>query len=206
MIAGLLLAAGESSRMGTDKALLTYRGRTFLETLVATLREAGLERIAVVLGYHAEEIQRAVNLQQVQVAINPDYRLGQTSSLQEGLRALGTTDLEGVILCLVDHPAISVVTVRKLLKGFQHSQAPVIIPTFRGRRGHPVLIARPVFRELLDSKPDSGADTVVRKYRESTLFVEVEDPGVLVDVDDPETYRRLELSNDRSADYADFTD
>jgi molybdenum cofactor cytidylyltransferase len=206
MIAGLLLAAGESARMGTDKALLTYRGRTFLELLVATLREAGLERIVVVLGHHAEEIQRSVNLQQIQVVINPDYRLGQTSSLQGGLRALGTTDLEGVILCLVDHPAISVLTVRKLLEGFQHSQAPVVIPTFRGRRGHPVLIARSLFKELLDLRPDSGADSEVRKYREKTLFVEVEDPGVLVDVDDPETYRRLERSNELSADYADFTD
>jgi molybdenum cofactor cytidylyltransferase len=191
MIAGLILAAGESSRMGTDKALLNYRGRTFLETLLATLREAGLDRIAVVLGHHAEEIQQAVSLQQVQVVINPDYRLGQTSSLQAGLRALGITDFEGIVMCLVDHPAISADVLRKLLEGFKQSQASVVIPTFRGQRGHPVMIDRSLFKELMDLTPDSGADTVVRKYREKTLFVEVEDPGVLLDVDDPETYRRL---------------
>jgi len=191
MIAGLILAAGESSRMGTDKALLTYRGRTFLETLFATLREAGLERIAVVLGHHAEEIRRAVNLQEAQVVTNPDYRLGQTSSLQAGLRALGIADLEGIVLCLVDHPAISVEVIRTLLKSFQQTGAPLVVPTFGGRRGHPVLIARSLFKELLSLGPESGANTVTRKHREVTQFVEVEDSGILLDIDDPETYQRL---------------
>ena len=88
MIAGLILAAGESSRMGTDKALLVYRGRTFLENIIATLQQARVERMVVVLGHHATEIQRAVNIAAIDVVINQDYRRGQTSSLQEGLRAV----------------------------------------------------------------------------------------------------------------------
>lgn len=191
MIAGLILAAGESSRMGTDKALLAYRGRTFVETLCATLREAGLERIAVVLGHHAEEIRRAVNLEAAQVVTNPDYRHGQTSSLQAGLRALTSADLEGIVLCLVDHPSISVEVIRTLLKNFQQTGAPLVVPTFGGRRGHPVLIGRPLFKELLDLGPESGANTVIRKHQEAAQFVEVEDSGILLDIDDPETYRRL---------------
>ena len=78
MIAGLILAAGESSRMGTPKATLAYRGRTFLELIVETLREGGLERIFVVLGHQAAEIQRRVEIDFAQVVINPDYRSGQT--------------------------------------------------------------------------------------------------------------------------------
>ncbi len=146
MIAGLILAAGESSRMGQDKALLTYRDRTFLETIISILREADVSRVAVVLGHHAEEIQRGVKLEDVEVVINPEYHRGQTSSLQAGLRALESADLEAVVLCLVDHPLISADTVRALVASFRRSGAPVVIPTFQNQRGHPVLLAAPCSR------------------------------------------------------------
>lgn len=191
MIAGLILAAGESSRMGQDKALLTYRGRTFLETISATLREAGVERVAVVLGHHAEAIQRAVKLEGVETVINRDYRRGQTSSLQAGLLALRGRELEAIVLCLVDHPLVSVDTVRTLAATFRQTGAHVVIPTFQNRRGHPVVIARALFDELLRLSPDEGANTVIRKYRDATELVEVNDQGILLDVDDSEAYRRL---------------
>jgi molybdenum cofactor cytidylyltransferase len=191
MIAGLILAAGESSRMGTDKATLTYRDRTFLELAVQTLREIEIERIAVVLGHHAQEIQRHVKIEAAQVVINPDYTSGQTSSLQVGLRSLIADNLEAIVLCLVDHPAVSAETVRRLVATFRECGAPVVIPTCRGRRGHPVLIGRQVFGELLRLASDTGADSVLRKYRQATQFVEVEDEGVLIDVDDPKSYQRL---------------
>ncbi|MGD0124858.1 MAG: nucleotidyltransferase family protein [Terriglobia bacterium] len=189
MIAGLILAAGESSRMGTPKATLAYRGRTFLEAIVETLREGGLERILVVLGHQAAEIQPRVH--SAQVVINPDYRSGQTSSLQAGLRALIADDTEAVLLCLVDHPAVSTETVRMMASAFRECAAPVVIPTYHGRRGHPVLIGRHLFEELLALTAGAGADSVVRKYRAATKFVEVEDEGIIIDVDDPESYRRL---------------
>jgi molybdenum cofactor cytidylyltransferase len=191
MIAGLILAAGESSRMGTPKATLTYRGRTFVEWILQTLQEAGLERIVVVLGHQAEDIQRQVKIEAAQVVINPDYRSGQTSSLQVGLRSLMAEELEAVLLCLVDHPAVAAETVRRIVATFQQSGAPVVIPTYQGRRGHPVLIARQVFGELLGLGCDAGADSVVRRYRPATQFVAVEDEGIVMDVDDPESYRRL---------------
>src|SRR5512146_1464553 len=96
-IAGLVLAAGESSRMGRDKALLEYRGRTFLENIIHALREAGIARVVVVLGYHAEEIRQNTDLQNSEVVINQDYRSGQTSSLQAGLRALEGNEPDGMI-------------------------------------------------------------------------------------------------------------
>lgn len=191
-IAGLVLAAGESSRMGKDKALLAYDGRTFLETIVAHLREAGIERIAVVLGHHAEEIRRASALQDVEVVVNQDYALGQTTSLQAGIKALDSAETQAILLCLVDHPAVKPATVRQLVAAFQESNAPVAIPTFQSRRGHPVLIGHALFKELLALHTDEGANAVLRKYREVTQFVEVEDAGVLNDVDDPEAYSSLE--------------
>ena len=191
MIAGLILAAGESSRMGRDKALLDYRGRTFLDTIIHTLRDAGIERIAAVLGQHAEEIQKATNLEGVEVVINSKYLRGQTSSLQCGLRALERPDLEAVVLCLVDHPAVSATTVQKLVESFGQSHSPVVIPTHQSKRGHPVVISAAVFPELLSLGHDQGANAVIRDYRNQTLFVEVDDKGILLDVDDPETYRRV---------------
>jgi molybdenum cofactor cytidylyltransferase len=191
MIAGLVLAAGESSRMGTDKARLGYNNRTFLETILNTLAEAGIERVAVVLGHHAEEIRQSVNLRGAEVVINPDFRLGQTSSLQIGLNALDSRELEAVVLCLVDHPAVSAPTVRQLVDAFGKSRMPVVIPTYSGRHGHPVVIARRLFDELKSLGPDAGANTVVRRYQGATQFLEVNDPGILLNIDDPESYQRL---------------
>ena len=215
-IAGLVLAAGESSRMGRDKALLPYRDSTFLETVVAKLREAGLFRVVVVLGHHADKIQHAANLQGVEVVTSCDYLRGQTSSLQAGLAALdirarflaplgmiqspqvvqqtaqdAPKPPDAILLCLVDHPAFEPVTVSTLVALFARTAAPVIIPTHGGSRGHPVLIARPLFEPLLALRADQGANSVIRAWNSQTRFVEVVDAGILVDVDDPEAYRAL---------------
>lgn len=191
MITGLILAAGESSRMGRDKALLPYRGRTFLETIIKTLHDSGIERIVVVLGHHAEEIQQAVHLEGVETVVNPDYQRGQTSSLQAGLKALMCADLEAIMLCLVDHPAVTSATVLKLVESFLTTPAPVAIPTHQGQRGHPVIISRTLFPELLALSSGEGANSVIRMFRDSTHFVEVNDPGILLDVDDPDTYSQM---------------
>ena len=192
MISGLILAAGESSRMGRDKALLHYHGRTFLETAIAVLREAEIHPIVVVLGHHADEIRGAVNLETTQVFINKDYRLGQTSSLQAGLRALTDPQIEAAVLWLVDHPAVSTQTVRELINKFLETRAPLAMPTYHGERGHPVLIARALFDELLRLAPGEGANAVMRRHRDETAWIEVNDPGVLEDIDDPDSYRHLQ--------------
>lgn len=199
-IAGLILAAGESSRMaslGTHKALLSYRGRTFLEHIVETLRQAGVDPIVVVLGHAAEQIRTrlAGRLDPARVVVNRDYKLGQTTSLHTGLDALaetpGAPGVEALILSLVDHPTVSPKTIRAIIAAFRQSGAAAVVPTYRNCGGHPVLINRSIFRELKSLGLDAGANTVIRKYRDATQFLEVDDPGVLVDVDDPESYERL---------------
>ena len=191
MIAGLILAAGESRRMGRDKVLLTYHGRTFLETILAQLLDAGVENVAVVLGHHAEAIRAAVDLGGARVVFNSQYSLGQTSSLQAGLAALEASTPDAVVLCLGDHPAISARVIRLLVERFEPVQPPAVIPTHGGRPGHPVVIGRALFPELLALSAAVGADTVMHKYRDSTHFVEVGDPGILLDVDDPDGYAAL---------------
>jgi molybdenum cofactor cytidylyltransferase len=192
MISGLILAAGESRRMGRDKALLTYQGRTFLETIIHNLNAAGIEKIAVVLGHHAEAIQRAVNLASVRVVVNHEYQRGQTSSLQLGLAGASKDSPEAIILWLVDHPAISTEVIAKLKEQYEATHAPVLVPTHQGERGHPVVISQALFPELLALLPVEPANAVIRKYRDVTQFVEVADRGILIDVDDPAAYERLE--------------
>jgi molybdenum cofactor cytidylyltransferase len=189
--AAVILAAGESSRMGKDKALLQYRGRPFLETVILNLREAGVDRIVVVLGHHADEIQTAITFHGAEVVVNETYRLGQTSSLQAGLKALDLAKVSGVLLCLVDHPAVPGSVMRRVIEAHRDSGASVIVPVYRGQRGHPVFIGRALFEELLSLAPDQGANTVVRRYRSSTCWLNIDDSGVLLDVDRPEDYRRL---------------
>ncbi|MGA2986600.1 MAG: nucleotidyltransferase family protein [Terriglobia bacterium] len=191
MITGLILAAGESRRMGRDKALLIYHGQSFLKAIIDNLGAAGIEKVTVVLGHHAEIIQQAVNLAAARVVVNHDYQRGQTSSLQLGLAAAAADSPEAVILCLVDHPAISTEVIGKLSERFELTHRPVLIPTHEGQRGHPIVISQELFSELLALPPEEAANTIIRKYRDATQFVEVADPGILIDVDDPETYERL---------------
>ena len=191
MVAGVVLAAGESSRMGADKALLMYRGKTFLENIIAALRAAGLQRVVVVLGYHAELIQQSVDLSSVEVVVNQDYSRGQTSSLQAGLSLLKGDPPDAVVLSLVDHPAITAQTVSTLIQQFESGKRPVVVPQIQGKHGHPVLMSREVYGQIAALEPDKGADTVIHQHRDRTEFVEVTDPGILIDVDDPESYLRL---------------
>lgn len=190
MIAAVVLAAGESSRMGRDKALLPFRGATFLEHIVSTLRQAQMEKIVVVLGHHADEIQAAVKLGNAEVMMNPRYREGQTTSLQAGLLTLNEV-VEGILLCLVDHPLISVSVVRKLIEAFQKQKPPAVIPTYKGERGHPVIFSQTLFSEFKALGPDEGANLVARRHRAETVFVEVDDANVLRDIDTSADYEKL---------------
>jgi molybdenum cofactor cytidylyltransferase len=199
-IAAAVLAAGESTRMREDKALLRYRGRTFLETIVGKLHNAGIARVIVVLGHHADRIQQSVQLDGVEVVFNPDYRRGQTCSMQAALRALAAAEKgddsrrvspQAMVLALVDHPAFESATIRELISTFESTRAAAVIPTYHGRRGHPVLIGDVLFAPLLALGPDEGANTVIRALSERTQLVEVADAGILVDVDDPAGYQSL---------------
>lgn len=191
VVAAVVLAAGESSRMGADKPLLMYRGKTFLEYIISALREAGVRRVVVVLGHHAGLIEQSIDLSSVEVVVNQDYRQGQTCSLQAGLRVLARKEPDGVVLCLVDHPAVAAVTVQNLIQRFRSTGKPVVIPQVNGQHGHPVLVGREAFRQIAALAPGQGADNVIHRYRPRTEFVEVTDPGILIDVDDPESYLKL---------------
>ena len=193
MIGAVILAAGASERMGRPKALLptgAEGGETFLERLVGVAERAGLEPIRVVAGEHLEEIAAALPRLASLLVRNPNPELGQLSSLRVGLRAL-PEGAEGAVVFLVDHPLVEESTVALLLERFRRSRLPIVIPSYGGRRGHPVLFGRAVFAELFAAPLREGARFVVRGRPELVDVVEVDDPGVLADIDTPEQYEKM---------------
>jgi len=187
--AGLILAAGESRRMGSPKALLEYRGATFLDTLAGLLAERCVP-VIVVLGAGAEVI-RARATRPARFVVNPNWPAGMTTSLQCGLRAV-PAEAEGVLFTLVDHPAVSPATLDALLAPPRAEGAPLIrVPRFEGRRGHPIWFSRELIPEFLALPETGAAREVVRRHAAVTEFLDTADPGILADIDDAAAYRRL---------------
>jgi molybdenum cofactor cytidylyltransferase len=180
--------------MGHDKALLPLGGETFIQRLIGILH-GQVRPLLVVLGHNADEIEAQISsiadVQDVQTLRNPDYQLGQLSSLQTALRFLNGQPVAGALVCLVDHPAITVKVVRSLLDRFLQRQSRIIIPTCRGRRGHPVFFAADLFQELLDAPLEEGARVVVRRHEAELDLLETAEEGILVDVDRPGEYQML---------------
>ncbi len=190
--AGLILAGGVSSRMGSPKALLRMPGsrETFLDRLIAVLSPA-CSSVTVVLGHAAEEIREQA-AGSASFVVNPEYERGQLSSLQCGLRVL-PKGAPGVMFTPVDHPGIRPETALALAEAFERRApgAVLIVPRHGGRRGHPVVCARETFGEFLALGPEAQARDVIHRHACGAVYVDVEDPGIAADIDDPEAYRRF---------------
>ena len=186
-LGGVILAAGRSSRMGRDKALLPYRDSTFLASLVEVFRSR-LDPVVVVLGHNAEQIRPAAA--GAAVVINEGYDRGMLSSLQTGLRAL-PWDADGAVFTLVDHPGLKSATLDRLIETFEHSRASLVLPLYRGERGHPAVIGRALIGQLLTLPAGASPKPVLRGHYGGAVFVEVDDPAVVADIDSPGDLARL---------------
>lgn len=179
--------------MGFPKALLRYRDKTFLESILAATAAAGLEPSVVVLGPDAPKILASVRLGPIVEARNEHLETGQIGSIKQGLSAIVNRPVEAVVIWPVDQPHVSVRTVELVVEEFRKGHTGVVLPTHQGRRGHPVLFAREVFDDLMNAPPDSGARAVVRAQQQSGRLreVPVEDPAILEDIDTPQAYEDL---------------
>jgi molybdenum cofactor cytidylyltransferase len=175
--------------MGEPKALLDAGGQTFLARILDSLRSGGADPLVVVVRELSDPIAKEALAHGGTVVLNPDPSTGPVSSLQAGIRALAE-EAPGLLFAPVDHPLFAPATVRILLDGFAKTRAPLIVPAFEGWRGHPVFFGRDLFPELLEENLPEGARTVVRRYLEKRVQLEVQDPGILTDIDTPEEYRK----------------
>jgi molybdenum cofactor cytidylyltransferase len=218
MLAIVILAAGESRRMGQPKALLPFpenfsfgaeektrlktspqkpqeepprpSSKTFLCHLIEVTRHPRAGVLRVVVGAHAKKIRAQAKLDADELVVNKDWLRGQLSSLQAAIRSL-PADVEGMVLCLVDHPLVSAGLVSALVDAFDRAKTKIIIPTFHGQRGHPVIFPQAVFADLLGAPEDIGARAVVRAHAAEIVEVPTEEEGVVLNLNDPATLSKV---------------
>jgi len=199
MIAAVVLAAGESSRMGRPKALLPIDGVRFIEKIVSSFQSTKVGKILVVLGHNAEEMRQKIADLPVLIVVNNEYKKGQLSSLVAAIRDIqsrqSSAELDGILVHLVDHPYVNPILVDVMIDRFYESKKLtkklIVVPRYHGRRGHPVIFSRSLFSELLNAALDQGAKAVVHAHQKDTLEIDTEDEGVTIDIDTPEEYRQF---------------
>lgn len=189
-IASVILAAGNSSRMGKPKALLKIGPLVFLETIFNLLNEAKYDPIITVLGNDFREIFQSIqNKRKILFLRNQFPEKGQLYSIQCGLKHV-PGDVPGCLIVLVDHPLVSLTTYLAVHETAQKFPYKIIVPVFEGKRGHPVYFGKKYFNDLLTAPLEEGARYVVQKYEKSIMELPVDDAGILVDIDTPEEYNQ----------------
>jgi molybdenum cofactor cytidylyltransferase len=170
--------------MGFPKPLLRLNGQTFLTHIAASMLVT-VERLIIVVGAHRETVTASVPVDnRIHAIENPDYMLGQLSSIRAGLRAV-SAHADAAIVHLVDHPTVLPETFSRLAGEYRSSGKAILVTRWRGHRGHPVLFDRSIFDELQRAPMDVGARAVVKADARRVIYVDVDDPGVALDLDTP---------------------
>lgn len=193
MTYGLILAGGESKRIGSPKALLKINSETFVERIANILHGSGIHQIIVVAGAHYEEIQK--HLKDIKIVFNPQYTFGQFSSLQAGLRHI-TVKAESVIVWPVDLPLVRIDTITALIQSAQKN--PITVPVFHGKKGHPVIYSAETIKKILSMEPIHTGKDLFEYFKDRITLIAVEDPAVLIDIDTPEDYEKYIKRGDLS--------
>lgn len=182
-VAALVLAAGQSRRMGAaNKLLVKIEGVPMVARVAAAALESKAETVLVVTGHQAEAVGAALAGMNITLVHNPDYAAGLGTSLAAGLKALAG-HIEAAVICLGDMPWIGAAVIDSLIDGFQGQG--ICLPTHRGRRGNPVLWARRYFTEMQSIAGDKGARGLIGRYEDAVHEVPWDDDSVLRDVDEP---------------------
>lgn len=189
MIWAMILAAGESKRMGKLKLLLPFGEKTIIETIIDKIFHSEVEKVLVVLGSNGEKIEEKIKNLPLKIVYNPDFRSGMLSSVQKGFRTL-PEDTEAVLVVLGDQPSISSATIDKIINAYKKTGKGIVLPVYNNERGHPVLIDTKYQDEVQNLSPDIGLRGTVYNHPEDILEVEVDTPGVLQDIDDMEDYKK----------------
>ena len=191
MISAILLAAGESKRMGRPKQMLAWKGKTLLRHVLENLIHSTVDEIILVLGHEAEAIQKSLTEFQIKIVINPEYQQGMASSLRQGLLAIDTRS-EAFLVVLADQPGIGPEIINQIIHEFQRSdpRRGIARPIYRGLRGHPVLIGVRYLQEALQLQGDVGARQILMNHPEDILEIEADQEGILKDIDTHEEYQK----------------
>ncbi len=190
MITAIVLAAGESKRMGQPKMLMPWGKSTVLQTVIATMQAAGVDDILVVTGGARSQVEALVG-RSAQTIFNEEYAKGEMlSSIQVGLAAK-MREARAVLICLGDQPQVQERSVRRVRDAFLKSNSNIVVPSFQMRRGHPWLVARSLWDELLEMKPPQTPRDFLNKHAKEIQYVEVDTPTIIEDLDTPDDYLKF---------------
>ncbi|MGE5223925.1 MAG: nucleotidyltransferase family protein [Omnitrophica WOR_2 bacterium] len=191
MIAAIVLAAGQSRRMGRPKMTLPWGTTTVIGQVVSVLAEAGLQEILVVTGGARQDIEEAIRRLPARAIYNPDYSQGEMlSTFQTGLSALGE-DCKAALVVLGDQPQIQVEVVRMVIRAYQETRAALVVPSYQMRRGHPWLLDRSLWPQALGLKNPETLKDLLKRNSDQIHYLLVETDTILQDIDTPEDYRRF---------------
>jgi molybdenum cofactor cytidylyltransferase len=190
-VAGIVLAAGKSSRYGGIKQTLPWNNTTFVAHSVRLALDAGLDPVIAVVGHQADVTEKSLAGLPVKLVYNPDYESGQSTSLRKGMEELPSYISASVFL-LADQPLVTADIVKEIVSAHRRSFAPACVPLFEGKRGNPVLFDRSLFHELRQLRGDTGGRELLEKHWNAIATVPAS-RAVLVDIDSPEDYERLKI-------------
>jgi molybdenum cofactor cytidylyltransferase len=194
MISAIILAAGESKRMGRPKMLLPWGGTTVIQTVISAFQASGINDILVITGGASDQVEPLIS-DSVPTVFNENYKQGEMlSSIQAGLRATHQ-EAQAAFIALGDQPQIQVKTIMIILEAYEQTNASLIVPSFNMRRGHPWLVARELWEEIINMQPPHSAREFLERHARDIHYVKLDTPTVLQDLDTPEDYQKSQPEN-----------
>jgi molybdenum cofactor cytidylyltransferase len=187
MISAILLGAGQSKRMGVNKLSLPWRKKTIFQVCLGSLLRSDAAEVVVVVNERVRKLVVQRGDEKLKVVVNPDFKRGMSTSIRRGLQAL-TPESEGILIALGDQPYLRTRTIDALIHAFVPKRGAIVIPTYAGRRGNPVIFDRSYEKELLGLRGDVGARSLLERYPDRILTVRTKSEGVVKDIDLWEDY------------------
>jgi molybdenum cofactor cytidylyltransferase len=187
-VSAILLGAGESKRMGVNKLGLPWRKKTVFQHCLDTLLRSNVKEIVVVLSKKTKGIRSRLDTRRVKVVMNPFFRRGMSTSIRRGMRAVDPRS-EGILIALGDQPFLKARTINALIRAFVRRKHTLIVPSFQGKKGHPVIFHRKYEKELLNLKGDVGGRSIIDSHPGNVWVVRVKSEGVVKDIDTRDDYR-----------------
>ena len=188
MISAILLAAGQSKRMGKLKQLMPFGQSTIVEQAVDNLLGSAVYEVIVVVGYRAEDVIKAIAAKPIRLAINPDYEHGMSTSIIAGLNLVHSR-VQGIMLALGDQPLVNSQTINRLIEEFYNHDKGIAVPTYQGSRGHPIIFAIKYKEQLLKLSGDVGGRQIIEDHPDDVLEVAVNSESVIADFDTTDDYQ-----------------
>jgi molybdenum cofactor cytidylyltransferase len=201
MIWAMILAAGESKRMGKPKMLLPFGNSTILENVMAAAVRSHADRVLVVLGSHRQEIELKIKSLPVVLTYNPQYKNGMLSSIQQGFKTL-PPDARAALILLGDQPSVSATVINDMIRIYTETEQGIILPVLKGRRGHPILIDVKYRDEVNRLDPEIGLRELIHRHPGDILKMETNSPDIFQDIDNTRDYQRERKKNPNSLDYS----